>query len=119
MRGLEDLSWRQFLTPQEEYLIGSSPNAAYIGQFYTPKAIQDGCDVSAVNSIRQTLGTYSGIEFYFVNGDGHHPTPEKDGYIRVILSLLNEAGETIEDPRPVEDGFKIDEESRVKLKFRS
>lgn len=118
MNGLEDINWAMFLTPQEECLIGSTPEPKYLDKFYTPKAIQNGYDVGVVNSIRQSAQTYPGLVTYFFNDNGENPEPDRSFSTRVVLSPLNEKGETVHDPKTLDESFKINSNVKERLKFR-
>ena len=118
MSGLENINWAMFLTPQEEHLIGSTPDDKYTNRFYTPKAIQEGYSVKVIDSIRQIAGTYPGIITYFVNDKRENPEPDRTMSTRVVLSPLNEKGETIHDPKSIDESFYIEIEDKKRLRFR-
>lgn len=118
MSGLEKINWTVFLTPQEEHLIGSTPDDKYTERFYTPIAVQKGYDIKVVDSIRQSAGIYPGIITYFVNDKGENPEPDRNMSTKVILSPLNERGETIHDPKTIDESFYIESEERKRLRFR-
>ncbi|GEM_PF-4940579 len=119
MSGLEDINWAMFLTPQEECLIGSTPEPKYLDKFYTPKAVQRGYNISIINSIRQSAGTYPGISTYFVNDKGENPEPDRSFSTRVVLFPLNDKGETVHDPKTLDEAFFIEEIDKKRFKFRS
>jgi|SRR3989338_8282441 len=119
MSGLEDVNWAMFLTPQEKCLIGSTPEPRYIDKFYTPKAVQRGYDISIADSIRQSAQTYPGLVTYFFNDNGENPKPDRSFSTRVVLAPLNETGETIHDPKALDEAFFIEEIDKKIFKFRS
>ncbi len=119
MSGLENISWHMFLSPQEEILIGSTPEDKYMGKFYTPKAIQNGYATILVNELRQKAQTYPALTVYFVNAKGENPEPDKRFMsTKVVLAPLTYSGETIHDPKPLDESFHIEEQDKKRLKFR-
>ena len=50
---------------------------------------------------------------------GENPKPDRSFSTRVVLAPLNETGETIHDPKALDEAFFIEEIDKKRFKFRS
>ena len=113
---LEDLNWDDFLTPQEDSLRGAGINPKYKNRWYTPYLVQDGCNPTAVDQIRQQFKTYWTGSAFWVDGKGKNPQEE----VETTFSPLNlETGETIHDPGALDEKLEINPDTEAYHRLRT
>jgi hypothetical protein len=120
--GIEDT-----LTPQEHILLGSTSDET---NFYIPVVLQKGLIIKdrhrpdvlfSINTVISEVNEARKYFKYFLATIGHFRNVPKyaKGIVKVKLSPLNlETGETIRDPRPIDENLKFDPESISDLRLR-
>jgi hypothetical protein len=108
---IRNLTWADFLTPQEHALIGST--VTYGEKFYTPIMVQKGAEPFAVDNIRGLYKTFYAQHSAFEYMDGSKVEP---GLVEVELASLNlNGGKTLQNPKPVDKDLRIKNEPQYRL----
>ncbi len=103
------------LTPQEHIYTGGSSDSSYYARFYTPKSVQKGEDILTVNARRKKEKTFTSSFHLWIYQDGSQVMEN----VECNLSPLDLAtGETLSDPRPLDERLRLNPKYREKLRLR-
>ncbi|HIH43165.1 TPA: hypothetical protein HA246_05985 [Candidatus Woesearchaeota archaeon] len=108
----------EYLTPQEHCYIGSSVeqnNSKNYPKLYIPLAVQKGEDISAIIARREQEKTFMTGFYLWVDQDGN----QCENSVKCFLSPLNlKTGETLNDPKPLDERLRPNPKFIKTLKLR-